>query len=1330
MPIRKAFGKCGPKLEERCVRKIYEEASKEALSEDHFRIHQWSAKNWKNKPKDYSIRFLEMSHDLIVQILSEKFGFKHETPIHKAPKVQTSEVYGLVSLSEVLEVLNPTVKDLRLRYLGDGKEFPDVHVVGRVANLGMTNHDIDIRYDESSSNPALESAIQQCFPEDLRGRVSFILGKNKSGDVLPQVGVMVPVGSEIQYPTFEEEKLSYRERIKRMREQKELKLFRPFLQMKTSIKAVTNPDGFKKENLKGTWKEAFVDDHMVEVAVEKKFAGAFFAVHKKGDEVRIQTHSGEWREKFIPNVYEDAKKLNVKECILLGELVAYDEKGVPLPYKEVAPAIHAGKPVDDSNWILHVYDMVWVNGRSLIGVEYKERREFLSRLKSLPHIKENKAEFTGNVEEVSSLVKWASGLPGSEGAMLKIAEGPLSKYVLKGRSRGILKYKIFHEIEARVVQRLPKKYETGPKKGQPIPGQFVYVCEVGSKRDGFSVVGRTFATDIRAEPGDILLVSVQMMRRLGAKKFSWVIPRVIDLVEDAKEPDGYNVADRIARATWGVKRTEEVIRKVCYRYGTDDCVLGPYYEELPSEYLELVKIPKNAELQFHIDCEHASELRCPLVKLYYYQPGLGEILITTEGWMFTDEVFWVPKLRVPYRGRFQTPYARHAIILKEPHARMVWEGKKSMVVKKKRLPLDMERLGVFYVGEYAYGIIRLGKPLLEDAEKVRTEFRESHRVSDKEWREWWGKPEKVWTYRFHVNRNFRYAHDYFAPKGAQTIIRNLVVGERTKLRHPTAKYELEPTGEQRERAVPEVPIEEVAERPVSTGTLQRHGIGERFHGDFRVVWYTKDHKGLADFARGFTLTRVPQDLPNIPYESRILAVPKACENQTLETAYPFIVVTEEISKGLNKPENVRFFQYIGSIKLEQYLETHEDQPLDWFKVEGHIPIGQPGSGAKLPGHIEFIEKRFPVVIGGIEPNFVEFFCFGKKMNGRYVFRKVEVQAVRWEKPGEMRKLKGKVWRWIFWRTKDQSRFEELKRLIRDKLKSWKPPKAVGEFQFWLTPFEFEETAEGMIVKGEAIHEGRIGRIYLPRQGVITHKIYTRDELLRSGRTLRGDPIRLSPHAYLKPPGGPIVGQIFWAEPKEVPFDGGTRIAVLYRGLIKDEETERRIRSKEYTKVSVGTFYDEKKSQLVDGFRLGETWFHELVILKKDEFPGDPEAYIEMETLPGIVGKPNVFSEKEIVDLKTTPKKKGEKPIQVTVHVHPRIEMPIPKIEVKIPKQEAPKVEVKPQITVEASKAPDVKIEAPVHIHHPKRVTKTVKRELVEEEGEVVAEKETVEEEYE
>ena len=228
MPVREAFEKCSPKLDQKCIRKVYEEASKEALSEDHFRIHQWSANNWRNKPKDYSIRFLEMSHDLIVQILTERYKVKHQTPIHKAPKIQTAEAHGLVTLSEVLEVLNPTIKDLRLRYLGDGKEFPDVHVVGRVANLGMTNHDIDIRYDESSSNPALESTLQQCFPEDLRERVSFILGKNKFGKVLPQVGVIVPVGSEIQYPTFEEEELSYRVRIKRMGEQKELKLFRPF----------------------------------------------------------------------------------------------------------------------------------------------------------------------------------------------------------------------------------------------------------------------------------------------------------------------------------------------------------------------------------------------------------------------------------------------------------------------------------------------------------------------------------------------------------------------------------------------------------------------------------------------------------------------------------------------------------------------------------------------------------------------------------------------------------------------------------------------------------------------------------------------------------------------------------------------------------------------------------------------------------------------------------------------------------------------------------------------------------------------------------------------
>jgi len=208
--------------------------------------------------------------------------------------------------------------------------------------------------------------------------------------------------------------------------------------------------------------------------------------------------------------------------------------------------------VDDEDWHLHVYDCLWWDGKDLTRFEFKERVGVLRRLEPFPdYIVRSEIRLVREPERLLDAVKWATRQPGSEGAMLKLWEGPLSKYFLTGSTRGHLKFKVFHEIDVRVVQRLPKRFRKGPRKGEPIPGQFVYVCEIGSPKEGYSIIGKTFATDIKAEKGDILRVSVQMMRRIGPKKFTWVIPRVVQLMEEMKEPDGFDVAERIAELTWG-----------------------------------------------------------------------------------------------------------------------------------------------------------------------------------------------------------------------------------------------------------------------------------------------------------------------------------------------------------------------------------------------------------------------------------------------------------------------------------------------------------------------------------------------------------------------------------------------------------------------------------------------------------------------------------------------------------------------------------------------------------------------------------------------------------
>lgn len=219
----------------------------------------------------------------------------------------------------------------------------------------------------------------------------------------------------------------------------------------------------------------------------------------------------------------------------------------------------------------------------------------------------------------------------------------------------------------------------------------------------------------------------------------------------------------------------------------------------------------------------------------------------------TLEMWATPLKEIPEKGRFQTPYAKDGLYYPEPHARKLWEGKKIMVVKKRRYP-QYEHVGTHILGEYSYGILTLGPPENLPSDFVRKEFREEHLISDKEWRKWefpQGE-EKVWVYRPHVSRTWRHPYDYYFPKGTQVIVKDVRLIEPIKrITHPSGKgEEIKPVEEsflealpsiieeyfekpwqdwfilEQKRAYPETPIEELTKRDFSLWVIQQHLIGE------------------------------------------------------------------------------------------------------------------------------------------------------------------------------------------------------------------------------------------------------------------------------------------------------------------------------------------------------------------------------------------------------------------------------------------------------------------------------------------------------------------------
>ena len=169
----------------------------------------------------------------------------------------------------------------------------------------------------------------------------------------------------------------------------------------------------------------------------------------------------------------------------------------------------------------------------------------------------------------------------------------------------------------------------------------------------------------------------------------------------------------------------------------------------------------------------------------------------------------------------------------------------------------------------------------------------------------------------------------------------------------------------------------------------------------------------------------------------------------------------------------------------------------------------------------------------------------------------------------------------------------------------------GEFYSWIIPIEHTQETEiegkkGLLIGGVAIHSGKIGHVWIPEERRATFKIYTEDELLKAGKTLEGVEFRWSPHKYLIPPGGPVIGKIREADPRRV--NGG--VEVPFKGVVYDPEAIDEIKRMGKLHVSVGTLFTPSMSELVNGLRLGGISFNELVLLREGQVPGDPRAYVE------------------------------------------------------------------------------------------------------------------------
>jgi len=167
-------------------------------------------------------------------------------------------------------------------------------------------------------------------------------------------------------------------------------------------------------------------EHGSKTAFEYKLDGARVQIHKLGEEVRIFSRRLTDVTKSLPEIVETARKnVKAKEAILEGEVIAVDSLSYPIPFQHLMrrfKRVHAIEDMVEKIPVkLYLFDILYLNGESLISVPYLHRRQILAE--NAGEIPLTKQIVTDKTEEVEQFLKEAIDA-GHEGLMAKKVDSP------------------------------------------------------------------------------------------------------------------------------------------------------------------------------------------------------------------------------------------------------------------------------------------------------------------------------------------------------------------------------------------------------------------------------------------------------------------------------------------------------------------------------------------------------------------------------------------------------------------------------------------------------------------------------------------------------------------------------------------------------------------------------------------------------------------------------------------------------------------------------------------------------------------------------------------
>ena len=128
--------------------------------------------------------------------------------------------------------------------------------------------------------------------------------------------------------------------------------------------------------------EEALKEHEGKTAFEYKLDGARIQIHKSGSEVRIFSRRLTDVTRSLPEIVEVIRReVKPKEAIMEGEVIALGKDGNPLPFQHLMRRFRRvysiEKMAEDIPVELHLFDLIYIDGESLIDLPYVERRRRL-----------------------------------------------------------------------------------------------------------------------------------------------------------------------------------------------------------------------------------------------------------------------------------------------------------------------------------------------------------------------------------------------------------------------------------------------------------------------------------------------------------------------------------------------------------------------------------------------------------------------------------------------------------------------------------------------------------------------------------------------------------------------------------------------------------------------------------------------------------------------------------------------------------------------------------------------------------------------------------------